>query len=180
MVTVTIEVTKKYKVKVFSISEYKYPVKSLVLAKGGSDILSSRALGQLAWDLTYLKNAEFDYIIPVPLHWRRYAERGFNQAQEMANVISKKSGKPVVNLLKRVKSTQRQSELSPQNRVLNVHDAFELNIKNLPEYIKKYENKKILIVDDLLTTGSTIKSMTKVLIELKPESVIAIVACRVV
>ena len=180
VVTTTVEVTKKYKVKVFAISEYKFPVRSLVLAKGGSDIVASRKLGELAWELTYIKNAEFDFIVPIPLHWKRYAERGYNQAHQMANIISKKSGKPVVNLLKRVKSTQRQSELSPHNRILNVVDAFELNLKVFKKNKHEYKNKKILIVDDLLTTGSTIKSATRVLIELKPEGVLAIVACRVV
>lgn len=178
VVTTNLEVTNKYKVKIFAISEYKYPIKSLVLAKGGSDIVASRKLGELAWEMTYIKNVDFDFIVPIPLHWKRYAERGFNQAQEMANAISKKSGKPVVNLLKRVKSTQRQSELSPSGRALNVHDAFVLNLDQ--ELKKNYECKKFLIVDDLLTTGSTVKFATKVLIGLKPDSFTAIVACRVI
>ncbi|MFC1842319.1 ComF family protein [Candidatus Dependentiae bacterium] len=180
VVTSTIEVTKKYKIKVFAISDYKNPIRSLILAKGSSDILSAQKLGELIWELTYLKNAEFDYIVPIALHWRRYAQRGFNQASEIARAISKKSGKPVIDLLKRTKSTRRQSELVPSKRLLNVHDAFELDMQVLEKNLGKYKNKKILLVDDLMTTGATLKSAAKVLIVLKPKSIVAAVASRVV
>lgn len=176
IVSIEIEATKKHKVKIFAISDYKFPVKSLILAKGSSDIVASRSMGRLAWDLTYIKNIDFDIIVPIPLYWKRYAERGYNQADQMAKEISKKSGKPVINLLKRIKSTRRQSELSPANRSINLHDAFEINKK----YIAGYREKKILLVDDLFTTGSTIKFATKVLGKIDPKSVQAIVACRVV
>lgn len=176
VVTVFVHVTKKYKVKVFAVSDYSNPVKSLILAKGSSDIVSSRRLGELIWELSHIKNVEFDYIVPIDLHWQRYAQRGFNQAQEMANIISKCSCKPVVNLLKRVKRTKRQSGLMPAQRLVNLSGAFKLNTNN----VEKYKDKKILIVDDLMTTGSTIKSAARVLIELKPKEIIAVVACRVI
>jgi len=176
VVTHAIEVTKKYQVKVFAISAYKDPVKSLILSKGSSDIVASRKLGDLIWQLTHLKNAHFDYIVPIPLHWQRYAQRGFNQAVEIAQVISKKSGKPVANILKRKKRTKRQSGLEPNKRILNLSGAFELNVKDC----EKYKNKNILIVDDLITTGSTIRFACKHLIALKPKSILAAVACRVV
>lgn len=183
VVTTFVEVTKTHKIKVFAVSDYKYPVRALVLAKGSSDIIASRKMGQLIWDMTYLKNAEFDFIIPIPLYWKRYAERGYNQAFEMAKIIGKNSNKPVLNILNRTKSTIRQSELSPEKRALNVHDAFEINIKALENMglgLEDLKEKRILLVDDLLTTGSTIKASAKVILKLKPKDIIAAVACRVV
>jgi len=179
VVSYTLQVTQKHSVKVFAISDYKDPIRSLILSKGSSDIVSSYKLGELMWEFTYLKNAEFDIIVPIPLHWQRYAQRGFNQADEMARAISQKSSKPVVNLLKRKKITRRQSGLTPEKRTLNLSGALGL-VGGEPEYLQGYKNKKILIVDDLLTTGSTITFATKELIELKPTQVIAVVASRVV
>jgi len=179
IVTTTITVTKKYNIKVFAISAYKDPIRALILSKGSSDIVASRKLGELIWELTYLKNAEFDYIVPIALHWQRYASRGFNQAHEMANSIAKKSGKPVVSLLIRKKKTRRQSELVPSQRAVNVSDAFvlsDLALKNK----KAYKNKKFLIIDDLLTTGSTMKSAARVLLQLQPKEIVAAVASRVI
>jgi len=178
VVTHTVQVTQKYSVKIFAISDYKDPIRSLILSKGNSDIVSSYKLGELIWELTYLKNAEFDIIVPIPLHWQRYAQRGFNQAEKMAQAISQKSGKPVINLLRRKKMTKRQSGLTPEKRILNLSRAFELT-GDVLEDIKNYKNKKILIVDDLFTTGSTIKFATKELLKLKPAQVIVAVAARV-
>jgi len=179
IVTMTVDVTKKYKMKLFAISDYKDPIRALILSKGSSDIVAARKLGELLWELTYLKSADFDYIVPIELHWRRYASRGFNQAFEMAKSISKKSGKPVVNLLQRTKSTQRQSELLPAQRAVNLSGAFELSDIGV-QNIKKYKYKKILLVDDLMTTGATLKSAAKVLTKLQPKELIVAVACRVI
>ena len=67
VVSAILHVTKKHSVKVFAISAYTDPVRALILAKGNGDIVASRRLGDLMWDLTYVKSADFDYIIPVPL-----------------------------------------------------------------------------------------------------------------
>jgi len=169
-------VTKKYAVTVFAISDYKDPIRSLILSKGSSDIVACRALGQLIWDHTYIKNIPFDFLVPIPLHRRRFATRGFNQAQEIADVIGKKAGKPIINILHRNKKTVRQSELSVEKRFNNVKDAFCLQDKQL----ERYKGKHILLVDDLMTTGSTIKAAASKLVQLNPKTITAAVACRVV
>jgi len=176
IVSTTISITKKHSIKVFSVSNYKEPMRSLILSKHSSDIISSRYLGCLIWDLTYIKNMEFDYIVPIPLHWRRFAKRGFNQAQEIAHVISKRSGKKVVYLLKRIKNTKYQAELTAEKRIDNLQKAFSLSVNDL----SKYKGKRFLLVDDLMTTGSTLKTASRLLLSLKPISVCAVVACRVV
>ena len=170
---VTITATKT--VKVFAISEYKEPLKSLILAKGRSDIVSAAQLGQLMWDMTYIRNVSFDCIVPVPLHWSRFAKRGFNQAHEMAKVISRESGKPVVQLLKRVRRTKYQAGLGQVLRTSNVQSAFDLRGGDL----EKFRGKKILLIDDLMTTGSTLKAAAKKLYNVKPASISALVSCRV-
>ena len=176
IVSHTIEITKKYPVKVFAISDYKDPIRSLILSKGSSDIVTCRKLGQLIWDHTYIKHVEFDFVVAIPLHIKRFASRGFNQAQEIANVIGAQNGKRVVNILNRNKNTVRQSDLSVEKRYNNVQNAFCLNIKN----VDSYKGKNLLIVDDLMTTGSTIKAAARKLSQLKPKTITAVVACRVV
>jgi len=176
IVSHNIFLTKRFSVTVFSVSSYKEPLKPLILSKNYSDIVASRQLGELIWDLTYIKNINFDYIIPVPLHWSRFAKRGFNQAEEMAYVIAKKSGKEVVNLLKRTKRTKYQAGLDSCERAINIMSAFELycDAKN------KYLGKKLLLIDDLMTTGATLKSAAKMLLQLRPMVISAAVVCRVV
>jgi len=176
VVTKTVEVTATKKVKVFAVADYKEPLRSLILAKGRSDIVAARQLGQLIWDMTHIKNMEFDFIVPVPLHWSRFAKRGFNQAQEMARVLSQKSGASVLKILKRVKKTEFQAGLTQDMRVHNVKDAFCFCGTN-PE---QYKGKRFLVVDDLMTTGSTLKAVARELYTLKPAEIMSAVGCRVV
>ncbi|MCK5632642.1 ComF family protein [bacterium] len=176
VVSTTLEITKTKKIKVFAASSYKDPLRSLILAKKYSDIVASRQLGHLIWDMTYIKNIDFDVIVPIALHWTRFSKRGFNQAHQMANIIAQKSGKPVVQLLKRIKKTKYQSQLQRNMRAENVKNAMKLVDKDL----QKYKNKTILLVDDLLTTGATVTVAARELYKLNPAKIVLAVACRVV
>lgn len=94
---------------------------------------------------------ECDFIVPVPIHFLRNFARGYNQSLLLAKEISCLSGIPLLSKnLVRIKNTKQQSLLTAEERYLNVKDAFK--IKN-PGQIK---DKKILLIDDLLTTGSTL------------------------
>ncbi len=172
----SLEINTTYTMKVFAASDYKDPIKSLILAKSSSNIVASKHLGNLIWDLTHVASLDFDYIIPVPLHWTRFAKRGFNQAEEMAKVLAEKSGKPMALVLQRAKRTPFQSKVLVQERIGNVADAFAL--KTLDRGL--YAGKHLLIVDDLSTTGSTLKFAARELARLKPASITAVVAARVV
>lgn len=165
---------KKYNIPILSASSYENPIKKLVVSKLWSDRTSALQLGELIWQKTVISNLEFDYIVPIPLHWTRYLKRGYNQAEVIAKVLSKKSNKPVLNILKRSKRTLFQSFLSKQDRLKNVENVFSLN--------KKIDlaDRKILIVDDLLTTGATIKAASLELIKLSPENIKVVVACRAI
>jgi competence protein ComFC len=171
-------VTKSYSILVCAVGAYKDPLRSLVLAKNRSNSVASRQLGQLMWDYTFLKEKSFDYLVPVPLHWRRYAWRGFNQAEEIAKEISRlSSGKiHVVSLLKRTKNTKFQSYLAGVDREKNVKNIFTL--RSLKHSL--YEGKHLLLVDDIMTTGATLRQAAKELKQLNPASITAIVACRTV
>jgi ComF family protein len=112
-----------------------------------------------------------DIFIPVPLHHTKEAERGFNQAYVLTRGINKYYNKPVYkNLLKRIRYTRSQTRLSIEERVENLLGAFVLTGK------KEIENKKIAIVDDVITTGSTINECAKVLKQNGAKKIIAISA----
>ncbi|MBN2017219.1 MAG: ComF family protein [Candidatus Cloacimonetes bacterium] len=101
-----------------------------------------------------------DYIIPVPLHRTKERFRGFNQAEIIAKAISKSIKIPILSdVIRRKKFTQTQTKLDHTEREKNVADAFILKDS---EILKK---KSILLVDDVLTTGSTMKSIALLLKE---------------
>ncbi len=176
IVSKQIDVTPSFSMTVFAISDYKDPLKNLILAKSWSDSLASYQLGELLWEMTPIKSLDYDVVVPIPLHWTRYAWRGFNQAHEIAQVVGKKKNVPLHCVLKRQKQTVYQSKIPSTMRVDNVKNAFVLNKK----YIGMYEDKHILLIDDLMTTGSTLRSAAKVLLALKPKKISVAVACRVI
>lgn len=99
---------------------------------------------------------KYDFFVPVPLHWHRQIKRGFNHSHFLAHSLGKKFYKPVSPLLKRTRSTPAQAKLTSEARLKNVRDAFALRSKNV-------EEKSILLIDDVLTTGATVNECAKVL-----------------
>jgi ComF family protein len=92
-----------------------------------------------------------DVIIPVPLHPSKKRNRGFNQSEIISIGMSAISGVPVdITTLKRIGKSETQTKRSRYERWMNVEDIFEVT-----DY-KKYEGKHILLVDDVITTGSTV------------------------
>lgn len=176
IVSTTIHLNTTQSIKIFSIADYKDPLKKLILAKSWSNIAASNQLGQLIWQLTNLPYAPCDVFVPIPLHWTRFAWRGYNQADEIAKVLSAKSGKPVIHLLRRIKRTRYQAGLISVLRQQNLKSALALNVKDA----HMYEGKHIILVDDLMTTGATLRTAAKELFKLNPASISAVVACRVV
>ena len=116
--------------------------------------------GELASGLTRFDCP--DVILPVPLHLKRLAARGFNQSVLLTKHLSKKiKVKAEVNLLMRERDTRPQVGLSKEGRFDNVKGAFLVDDK----YKKRVADKHILLIDDVLTTGATLNECARVLIK---------------
>lgn len=172
--TLTLKLTEKVEAKVFAVSDYKDPMRAIVLAKHSRNRVAAQHLGVLLWESTDLKYTNFDYIVPLPLHWTRYAWRWYNQAEVMAEEIARLSNKPVLHLLKRSRRTISQTGLSRKERKTNMEDAFSLTEDSL--YV---QDKTVLFIDDVMTTGTTIRSALKATRSLKIKNFLIGVACRV-
>lgn len=105
-------------------------------------------LGRLL-SLACPREQRFDVIVPVPMHWRRRWDRGFNQSESLARVLGKRLGLPVRNVAKRRRSTPPQAGMTSARRRANVSGAFEIRDRNA------VRGRRILLVDDVLTTGAT-------------------------
>ncbi|MFH1387354.1 MAG: ComF family protein [bacterium] len=104
-----------------------------------------------------LKIDELDGIIPVPLHEKRMRERGFNQVELLASTLTKYFELPVTPALERLKNTHPQFDLQRDARLNNVKGAFRVINP------KAVYNKKVLLLDDIYTTGATISECGRVL-----------------
>ena len=117
---------------------------------------------------------EADCVVPVPLHWRREYQRGFNQAREIARHL----GLPVVDALVRRRATRAQVELAADRRRANVEGAFGLRRRPFrPSDVTGY---RVALVDDVSTTGATLEACARVLKEAGAADVYALTAARVV
>lgn len=95
---------------------------------------------------------DIDFIIPVPLHPKKLRKRGFNQSELIANGIAELLEIPVrTDLIKRVTKTSTQTKKSRIQRWHNVKDVFEVC------KAEELENKRILLIDDVITTGATLE-----------------------
>ena len=119
------------------------------------------------------KIQSYDTIIPVPISEKRKKTRGYNQSLLISREISKKTGiKLQENNLIKIKNTIEQSKLDKEEREKNVQNVYQ--IKN--EEILK--NKKILLLDDIYTTGNTVNSCCKILKKAKPKKIGVIVIAK--
>lgn len=100
-----------------------------------------------------------DGIVPVPLHLSKYKKRGFNQAEVIAVEVSRLCGVRLINdVLFRTKKTRPQRYLDDRDREINLNNAFSIDSDNL----KQYQNiKRVIIIDDIYTTGSTIDACAR-------------------
>ena len=105
-----------------------------------------------------------DIITFVPMHPKRLKKRSYNQAELLAKELSKILNVQLVDCLQKVKDTKNQAKLSREERIKNLSDSFKVD-KNL------VKNKAVLLVDDVLTTGSTADTVSKVLIKAGAEKV---------
>jgi ComF family protein len=121
--------------------------------------------------------ADADALVPVPLHWRRLWARRFNQSAALAGAISKITGIPMAALaLKRVRATAQQVGLSKSERALNVQGAFRV----APDGKAEVAGRRLVVVDDVLTSGATADACARALLRAGAESVDVLILARVV
>ena len=113
--------------------------------------------------LPMIPPGEYDALVPVPLHKRKQRFRGANQAETLCALLSSKAGLPVLTPLSRTKFTRPQKNLTPAQRQRNVRDAFALN--------DSVEGLRILLVDDIRTTGATARECARILLRGKAKYV---------
>ena len=118
-----------------------------------------------------------DALVPVPLHWRRLWARRFNQAAALCGAISEISGVPVLHGgIKRVRATPQQVGLSRPERADNVQGAFRIP----PDAKARIAGKRLVLVDDVLTSGATVDTCARALLRAGAAHVDVLVFARVV
>jgi ComF family protein len=130
-----------------------------------------RVVGRLAAPLMLqvLDNTSFDAVVPVPLHRSRLRKRGFNQAELLARGVAEKMKATVSDTLEVVRSTRDQVELSAAQRRANVAGAYSAT-----ERLRG----RILLVDDVFTTGATMSACAASLVRAGAQEVHALSLCR--
>lgn len=117
------------------------------------------------------RDERFDVVVPVPLHWRRRWSRGFNQSELLARLTAKRCGVPMRAALRRMRATDAQAGLSNSRRRRNVAGAFRAR--------ESLAGKRVLLVDDVMTTGATASACAAALKRAGARSVALLALARV-
>ncbi len=146
------------------ILDYKFNYKSYISNFFAYEILKSKKIYRI------LKFC--DIIIPVPIDKKKMKQRGYNQTELITQILSKKSGIKEEKIILKSKQTKTQSLLKFEERKQNVNGAFEI-IHN-----ERVKNKKIILFDDIYTTGATINEVSRILKDAGAKEIIALVIAK--
>lgn len=187
--------------RVFSVLVYNdFIHHQLYSYKYGHKAFFGEYFGKLMKDFTIQNEIEYDFIAYVPISEKRTAQRGYNQTELIAEEMDKEK---TVNLFVRTKNTEYLSGLSKAQRILAIEDAFEINSDELSDMVEKYYSKimdsmsekadcgeisdknaeesdkkiKVLLVDDILTTGTTLNELSRLLKERANVHITALTLC---
>ncbi len=120
-------------------------------------------------------NLENNLVITnVPLHHKKRKKRGFDQTEVLAKNLSLKINAPYQSLLTRHKNTKAQAKLERADRLNNLQEAFA--VKEIDQNL--VQNKTIILIDDVATTGTTLNEAAKTLLNLAPKEIIALVLAK--
>jgi ComF family protein len=144
-------------IPIFAFDDRVRDLVHLLKYSGRKDV--GRFFGKILSERLSKEGYEFksNALVPVPLASVRKRERGFNQSEVVAKTLAKKNEIPVATgFVKRIKITTSQTKLNAHERRINVSGAFEAN--------RKIEGKKVIIIDDVITTGATTRELANAII----------------
>lgn len=169
-------ITRCDNIKVWAVCGYEGIAKDCIhLFKYNNRISLSKPLADIMSNFTNknLADKKFDMIVPVPLHKTKMRERGFNQAELLARRLGKNTNRILcLDAVKRIKPTASQTGLSKTKRFTNLKGAFKITDGG------KVSGKRILLIDDVFTTGSTISECAKTLLKAGAKSVSGLVLAK--
>ncbi|UCD94701.1 MAG: ComF family protein, partial [Candidatus Zixiibacteriota bacterium] len=166
---------EEYALPVYALGHFVDPLKEIIhqfkyygfqnLGKVLADRLVDKYFG-------FLDRLGLNYLVPIPLHSYRQKSRGFNQASILSDIIGSRLDVPVeTESLLKTHRTKDQAKLIPRRRAANIAGAFRISGERLT-------GKTVAVVDDVVTTGTTVREAARVLTEAgaKPVAVIAVAA----
>jgi ComF family protein len=157
----------------YSFGSYEGPLQQLIhLLKYAKVESLAGPLGKLLMQALPL-DVNFDLIIAMPLHWRKRWERGFNQAELLAEPVARRHGLRLATNLRRARYTKSQAGLSESARRENLRGSFRVH---RPEQLA---GKRVLMIDDVFTTGATLRAAAAVLKSAGAAHVSALTLARV-
>lgn len=141
----------------YSFGSYEGTLRDLIhLFKYEGVQTLARPLGRMILR-SFPREARFDAIVPMPLHWTKRIARGYNQSRLLALELSRGTGLPVERLVRRRRATPSQAGLRGRDRRANVRGAFAVLSAD------RVAGRRLLLIDDVLTTGSTLNACAAVL-----------------
>ncbi len=144
-----------------TVTDFVPPLDQMVhLLKFRHRLAAAPVMGRLLYQAMTAHSIEPDLLVAVPLGQKRLRDRGFNQSHEIAKTLGKLMRlKPLHTLLSRIRETERQSNIAMHARKKNVHQAFAVSAQGRA----LLKDRHIAVVDDVMTTGSTLDEIARVL-----------------
>lgn len=156
--TIDMSVTSRRNIPVAAATAYDGVIAHHIMAKHGADPVASEELGWLVAKRCHGILRYSDAVVAVPLHWRRYAQRGFDQSHIMAQRIAREYGVPCIAALQRHAWHGSQANKSHHERWNNVQNVFSVT-----RAAQHLVGMHVVVIDDVMTSGATMRSAVRTL-----------------